>query len=299
MRTLTQDSTPAAGQELATQASTTSPESFDLQEATEQFLRGRNDRDRFEQVNEFRGKRIFRFRLSSAHAGGGAALIVKTWDPKRGSWLRRLKRHAFGERSGCDNEFGMLRHLYERAPLLGVPRPIANLGLIDVLDSTVEVALISDLGPCRPALQVMERCVQAGDDDSVARIDNFVISSVRSLLFDAEVIDLDHSLINMVEAVRTGVLHRIDFEVAQHRSAVRRPDAAIGAMLGRMVATHVYGSQPRTEISTRFMLSLREQLPDLSRRVWTTAAAEVRYALKYQRRRRGIQTTIDLSPLLD
>jgi hypothetical protein len=300
VRTLSQDLTfPSAGHEPAAPASSAGPVVFKLPEATEIFLRLRNDPARFEKLNDFRGKRIYRFALSAPGTDVAAALIVKTWDPRRGSWLRRLKRHAFGERSGCDNEFGMLRHLYQRAPLLGAPQPIANLGLIDVLGSTVEVALISDLGPCRPALQVMERSVAQGDHESVARIDSFVIASVRSLLFDAVVVDQDHSLINMVEATRTGALHRIDFEVAQHRAAVRRPDAAIGEMLGRMVATHVYGSQPRTEISIRFMAALRGQLPELSRAVWAKAAAEVRYALKYQRRRRGIETAVDLSPLLD
>jgi hypothetical protein len=269
-------------------------------EALDFFLRHRSDSARYRLLNEFRGKRIYRFALDEQGDPDSAAstLIVKTWDPRRGSLLRQIKRQLFGERSGCVNEFQMLRHLSQRAPGLGAPLPVASLGRSEIMGQEVEVALIGDLGPCIQALRALRESVQAGDEAAACAIEAFALRSVRSLIFDAQVIDNDHSLINMVLTAQ-GTLHRIDFEVAQHRRDVRRPDEATGLMLGRLIATHVYATQShRLERSMGFMAQLRGGLPELPRTSWQKAAEFALYKMERQLHFRGFLTRLDVSALL-
>jgi hypothetical protein len=269
-------------------------------DAVDFFVRHRSDPSRYLLLNEFRGKRIYRFALDE-HGDpklAASSLIVKTWDPNRGSLLRQIKRRLFGERSGCENEFQMLLHLSERAPALVAPRPVASLGRSVIMGETVDVALIGDLGPCIQALRALRESVQAEDETAACAIEAFALRSVRSLIFDAQVIDNDHSLINMVRTDK-GTLHRIDFEVAQHRRDVRRPDEAIGLMLGRLVATHVYATQShRLERSVDFMAQLRRTLPELPRVSWQKAAEFALYKMERQHHFRGFLTRLDVSTLL-
>jgi hypothetical protein len=269
--------------------------------AVETFLRHSGEAERFRLLNEFGGKRIYRFTPPDQGSTPGltSTLIVKTWDPGRGNLLKRIKRQLVGERSGCVNEFEMLRHLRDHAPTLGAPAALASLGHHMILGKRVETALLGDLGPCIHAMRALRECIQAGDEKGARAVENFALHSVRSLIFDARVIDNDHSLINIVQSTGSRTLHRIDFEVAQHRSDVRRPDEAIGLMLGRLVATHVYATQPeRLERSTGFMAELRRTLPELPRTSWASAAGFALAKMERQFRQRGVRTQLDVAALL-
>lgn len=243
-------------------------------------------------LREHRGKRLWRYRFAAAPHD---TLIVKTWQPERGPWWRRVKRRLVGERSGADNEYAMLEHLARHAPLLAVPTPMARLPHARLRGETVEAALLEDLGPCDTGTAYVKRALDGGDAAALARIERFVVDSLQALL-DADVVDDDHSLINIVHAPSRGSFHRIDFEVAQRLSACRRPEHAVGDMLGRLLATHTFACQPDTAPTTRLAAALRAQLT-LPPSVWRRAQATAQDFLQRQQRRTGIDTRPDLSPL--
>lgn len=265
-----------------------------------------DDAARYQLLRSYRGKSVYRFEMHpaagvEADASGASlprSIIVKTWHGDRGPFWRRIKRRWFGERSGCDNEFGMLGHLQTHAPVLAVPTPIACFSSHSVVGAAAEVALMEDLGDCEALGVYLGQAVREGNAAVVARIEAFVVDSVRALLLDAKVIDIDHSIVNMVRAPHTDTLHRIDFEVAQHAADCARPDRAIGDMLGRLLATHVFACQPDVATSERLALRLRQTLPALPQAVWSRAAATVNASLARQRRRTGIDTQLDLQPTL-
>jgi hypothetical protein len=255
-----------------------------------------HDARRYSLLRESLGKRVYRFRV--ADEDDAVTLIVKTWSLDRGSALRRLKRTIVGERGGCENEFGMARHLRRTAPSLNAPDALARFPSLEVMGKSCEVMLMDDLGQCTTASDVIKRCVSTGQVDELERLNHFIVDSVAELLFSAEVIDDDHSVINIVLSPLTGQFHRIDFEVGQFRKDCRMPERAIGGMLGRLLATYTFASQPHIQHVPQFVDMLCRRLAALPPSVWKRALLVAHAAVERQRVKRGIDSRPDFGAVI-
>src|SRR5690606_21644066 len=160
------------------------------------------------------------------------------------SWLDRLKRATLGQLNGCENEFKVLRHLANAAPGLRAPVAYARFRSHRVLGEMAEVALMSDVGRCQTAISLLSEAVRKDDAQAITAVNEFLARSLRDVLFAANLIDVDHTLINIVKSHDTGHFHRIDFEIARRREDVRKVNAGIGQMLGALLATHAFATQP-------------------------------------------------------
>jgi len=143
--------------------------------------------------------------------------------------------------------------------------------------------------------------VRKADMDAIDRLQHFLLQSVRAMLFDAQLVDDDHTLINMVRSNVTGRFHRIDFEIARRLKSVpergNQRNKAIGRMLGEILITHAFGCQPHTEHTTKLAHALRQSLPELGPDVWIEARARAFRGIEMQRETQGIETHLDLSPI--
>lgn len=265
----------------------------------------RDEESRYTLLNEYGGKRIYRFALldreSEANSDLPATIIVKTWCATRGTLFDRLKRLTVGQLNGCENEFKILRHLAEVAPVLNAPVAFERFRSERLLGRDGEVVLMSDIGACQRLMDYLSDLVRKSDMDGIERLQHFLLASVRAMLFAAELVDDDHTLINMVRSNATGEFHRIDFEIARKLSSVTergdQRNKAIGRMLGEILITHAYGCQPHTEHTTTLAHALRKSLPELGPSVWVEAHAMAVSGIEKQRENQGIETHLDLSPI--
>jgi hypothetical protein len=265
-------------------------------ELVEAWQDNAHDAQRYALLRESQGKRVYRFRVADEVAA--KTLIVKTWSLDRGSPLRRLKRSVIGERGGCENEFGMARHLRRTAPSLNAPDALARFHSLEVMGKPCDVLLMEDLGVCTTASEFIKRCAANSQLEELDRLNHFVADSVAELLFRADVIDNDHSVINIVLSPLTGQFHRIDFEVGQFRKHCRMPERAIGGMLGRLLATYTFASQPHIQHVPRFVDVLCRRLASLPPSVWQRALLVARAAVERQRVKRGVDSRPDFGAVI-
>ena len=270
-----------------------------IERIVEFWQRHRGDESRYALLNEYGGKRIYRFALNASAEAGTlpSSIIVKTWRADRGTLFDRIKRRTVGQLSGCENEFKILRHLARVAPSLNAPIAFDRFGSERVLGQSGEVVLMSDIGPCQRLIDFLSEAVRNNDSEGINRLQSFLAHSVRTMLFTAQIVDDDHTLINMVRSTTTGEFHRIDFEIARRLKKISDPNRAIGRMLGEILVTHAFGCQPHTKHTTALALALYEALPELNRDVWNEAHRFALTGIEHQREHQGIETHLDLSPI--
>jgi hypothetical protein len=251
----------------------------------------KDDQDRYSLLREYRGKSVYRFSTDLPEA---PTIIVKTWNPERGSRMRQLKRALVGELSGCHNEIATLWHLEQAAPGLGAPLGFARFTSAVVQGLPCEVGLISDLGDCETVAEYLKRCNAEGDQPGLDNVRDFITESLRLLICDAGLIDDDHSVINMLRSRQDGRFHRIDFEIARRAESVWSKSRAMGSMLGRLMATCAFACQPDMRWVVGLADHLRQALPFFDDKVWQLAQVEVDRRLRYQLQRNGIDTRLDV-----
>ena len=280
-----------SNQSVGLEPVTTDPSADLRRNVADRWLSLKDDPTRYTLLREYRGKSVYRF---AAGLPAAPTIIVKTWNPGRGSLFRRAKRALVGELSGCHNEISTLWHLEHAAPGLGAPLGFARFGDKIVQGQPCEVGLISDLGECETVAEYLKRCNASSDLQGLADIRDFIIASLRLLVCDANLIDDDHSVINMLHSRRDGTFHRIDFEIARKAGTVRWKSRALGSMLGRLMATCAFACQPDTSWVVSLAAHLQRELPFMDEPVWLQAQRELDRRLGAQFERKGIDTRLNV-----
>lgn len=151
---------------------------------------------------------------------------------------------------------------------------------------------MEDLGPTTNGVVFLKDLINSAKEEAVNEFEEKVIELTR-LIVRAKILDLDHQLKNIV-VNETGQVVRIDLECARRRNFVGLPAKEYGAMLSRLVCSHVYACQPEAQRSERFAADLVAALRP-PENVLQHAGRGVRENLERQRQRKGIDSQLRLT----
>jgi hypothetical protein len=217
---------------------------------------------------------------------GETSLIVKT--RKVANLTERLKSLAGA--SNPHHEFRVHRLVAQAG--LCVPRPLQFFSLYAHGCGYFEVIVMEDLGRTTNGLVFLKQLISRGAVDAAERFESHVIEQTR-LIIQAKIVDIDHQLRNFVIDQNERV-HRIDLECARHWRMGRMPVAQCGAMLGRLVCSHVFACHPDITQSVRFADKIAEALapPPV---VLQHANEQIKMALRRQTIGTGISSEFRMS----
>ena len=191
--------------------------------------------------------RVFRASLAD-----GGSVIVKLWN--RGGvrhWLRSL-------RGRCEprQEARALARLNEHS--VPSPRLLAAFRLGPAEAPSTHAMVVEDLGECERVVELVELLTCAREEARVTDIERQVVHITAGMI-DAGVLDLDHSLNNMLMPP-TGVIARVDLEFAVCCEAAARRPRLYGTMLGRLIGTYTFAVQPRLDRVSDFAERLYDRV---------------------------------------
>lgn len=215
----------------------------------------------------------------------GASVIAKAFLAR--SLKERLK--GIAGVGMARREWRVHRHLEESG--LAVPHLIGNFRVRCADGRRFDVVVVEDLGTTRNGLVHFKQLLERGDEEQVRRFEDDVIELTHELL-GAGVVDVDHQLRNIVLNGSARPI-RIDFECARTFRSSSPPDQTYGIMVGRLITSHAFGTQPNLDRTSRFATRLADRL-GLSRDVRDVASVHVRVALEKQRRVSGVDSRLEL-----
>lgn len=220
-------------------------------------------------------------------ANNGTSVIFKLWDrPGPRGFLRRW--------SGTSPLARELRTLKYMSGLRSVsPIPLASLRTRSPRAQYTEAIAISDLGCCDCAAAYLKNLFMLGEAGPVVKFEDDIIM-ITEILLEGGFVDIDHRISNFVVPSQKCPV-RIDYE-----HSVRVPWAAVvpqmlGRMVGTLIGSHVYLSQPETQRTDQFVQRLLQSVgPRLSNRVMCHAQSTIDLMLEGQREESGICTDFQI-----
>ena len=215
----------------------------------------------------------------------GRSVIAKAWA------LRELKdrlKSATGQ-SMAKREWAAHRYLEQSG--VAVPRLLKFLRIRCRDGQRYEVIVVEDLGSTRNGLVHLKELLSTGNESRVRQFEDAVISITTAIL-QIQIIDVDHQLRNIVLNGSDQPI-RIDFECASRFRSAHPPAREFGIMLGRLIVSHAFGTQPDLARTTAFAHRLADQV-SAPHEVRRGAANHVVWALEKQRRASGVDSRLEL-----
>lgn len=120
-----------------------------------------------------------------------------------------------------------------------------------------EILVFEDLGVCEPASTYLKRMLLAGDDRALDAEDEII--NQTKLMIDNGMIDIDHRLCNFIVNAE-GRPVRVDFEHCKKYRKLHICNTSFSKMLGTLIGSHVFASQPHTELTQDFCNRLFSRL---------------------------------------
>ncbi|NHA15377.1 hypothetical protein [Thioalkalivibrio sp. XN279] len=214
----------------------------------------------------------------------GQSVIVKTWILNGGP--DRLKRLAW--MSNTRREWRVHRYLHVSG--VRVPEPFAyragwgNSG-------PYELIAVQDLGRVTDALDYLKCSVKRADEDAVRWLEEEVISNTLRMVRSGT-LDVDNKL-NNFGVTASGELYRLDLECARRWRFRVLPSEAYGAMLGHLLASHVFACQPNVIRTEQFASRIAEALAPNSATL-ASARSWLDAIMQRQREHNGIDSRVTL-----
>lgn len=182
------------------------------------------------------------------------------------------------------------------------PRPLGSFRLRGENIRHTEALVVSDLGRCENAAAVFKSALSSEHQAAVERFEDKIVTITRNLLA-GRFVDMDHRITNFVVPPLTPPIQphphhphhgspvRIDFEHSVRVISLGMVPGMLGRMLGTLIGSHVYLTQPETVHSEAFTQRLLDSIgPMVSRRALRAAQGTVDNMLDGQAQRHGIVT---------
>lgn len=223
--------------------------------------------------------------LMRVRDGKGGSVIAKAWA------LRDVKDRLKSVTGQSMAKREWAAHRYLERTGIAVPRLLKFLRIRCGDGQRYEVIVAEDLGSTRNGLVYLKELLTTGDESRIHRFEDDVISITAAIL-QSKIVDVDHQLRNIVLNGSDRPI-RIDFECANRFRSESPPTREFGIMLGRMIASHAFGTQPHLARTQAFAHRLAERVaaPHEARK---GAAVHVAWALEKQHRISGVDSQLDL-----
>lgn len=219
----------------------------------------------------------------------GMSVIIKFWNRPG---LRGLVRRRTGT-SPLDREFRALLQMSESFP--DSPRPLAAFRLHGNSVQHTEAIVVSDLGACQNAASAFKEVLARGDLCEAGMFQNKLVLITKEML-KRRLVDVDHRVSNFIVPTHQSPV-RIDFEYCVRVPSLRAAPRMLGTMIGTLIGSHVFLTQPETDRSGAFTRQLFDAVGhQLSKRSISIAFQTVDQMLEVQFEKSGIRTRFRLVP---
>jgi len=209
--------------------------------------------------------------------------ILKFWD--RSGWRAAVRRVT--RTTPAWREWDALQWLYTRR--VPVAKPLARFRLTEPLARFSDVLVIEDLGPVQTAHHRMKDALAGGDHGDADDIDEQMILLTAKMV-ESRVLDSDHSMMNCL-CSRSGMILRVDLELARIAWSVRMRPKLFAAMIARLLTSYVYAVQPDLDRAVSFgdRLSRRLAVPGA---VLRAAKSMIDTKLAHQKLTAGVESVL-------
>ena len=147
-----------------------------------------------------------------------------------------------------------------------------------------EILVLEDLGDCEDSSVVLKRLFES-DPAGARDLEEDIIQQTRFML-DSGMVDIDHRLNNFI-VTADGFPVRIDFEHCKEYRYPYMHKESVGRMLGVLIGSHVFASQPDTGLTEDFCDRLFAKLR-MDKGIARIALSIVDEMLEKQQERRGL-----------
>lgn len=224
------------------------------------------------------------------------SVIIKLWN-------RPAFNGVFRRATGTSPLAREFRTLYYMARFFDdSPRAIGSYRLRGEHIRHTEALVVSDLGRCKNAADYFKEVLSSENSEAMHHFEERIVTITQRLLA-GHFVDTDHRISNFVvppvqpthSPDQSASPIRIDFEHSVRVLSLTTASGILGRMIGTLIGSHVYLTQPYTNRSKVFVERLFDSIgPMTSRRALRVAQGTIDKMLDGQAERHGIATKFQI-----
>lgn len=215
----------------------------------------------------------------------GTPAVIKLWARPD---LKGVLRRRLGI-SSARYEWKNLQRMHDLG--IPVPKPIMFSNLSRNPGDFTEALVMEELVGCKIANGYLKGLIAAGDEDGVLAFETRLIE-ITAAMVKAGIIDYDHAMVNTV-VVPSSDVYRLDVEHARKVRSLSKSKKLYARMLGQLLGSYTFVTQPDTDRSRGFAARLLEAVQPPAD-VLPLVQAHMNKMFALQSKHRGIDISVTL-----